>query len=129
MDHKTNPVGNNIYASLYCVPSEVLKNNEYIEQVMRGAARVEGFKIVGGVRREFTPHGLTICFIISESHIIGHTYPEYGYMDLNLSTCRGPDSGEKALEYILKKIKHKKEIVTRFKSIKDINLLESNVRE
>jgi S-adenosylmethionine decarboxylase len=40
------------------------------------------------------PGGVTLFVALSESHLAAHSYPEAGYLSLNLYTCRarpGPD--------------------------------------
>ena len=36
----------------------------------------------------FTPQGITILYLLSESHFSIHTYPEHGYVAIDLYTCR-----------------------------------------
>ena len=37
--------------------------------------------------KKFEPQGLTLIGLLSESHISIHTYPEHGYMAIDLFTC------------------------------------------
>lgn len=36
---------------------------------------------------KFDPHGLSLIFVISQSHIAIHTWPEFGYLHLDILTC------------------------------------------
>ena len=36
----------------------------------------------------FQPHGLTIAFILAESHIAYHSWPERSYASIDLISCR-----------------------------------------
>ena len=39
------------------------------------------------VEHQFTPHGQTVVFILSESHFTIHTYPEEHYVSLDCYVC------------------------------------------
>lgn len=38
---------------------------------------------------EFHPYGLTICFVLSNSHFVVHSWPEYNYLTLDVMSCSG----------------------------------------
>jgi S-adenosylmethionine decarboxylase len=47
--------------------------------------------------------GVTLFVALSESHLAAHTYPEAGYLSLNLYTCRarpGPDWERLVREFV-----------------------------
>jgi len=37
---------------------------------------------------KFNPHGLSMLYLIAESHIAIHTWPEYNLIDLEIVTCK-----------------------------------------
>ena len=37
---------------------------------------------------KFNPHGLSMLYLIAESHIAIHTWPEYKLVDLEIVTCK-----------------------------------------
>ncbi len=45
------------------------------------------FNVLQEVRQQFTPSGLTMIFILSESHVSLHTYPEERYASLDVYIC------------------------------------------
>lgn len=47
--------------------------------------------------KKFEPQGLTLIGLLSESHISLHTYPEHGYVAIDLFTC-GENSPVASLE-------------------------------
>lgn len=55
--------------------------------------RLEGFckklnlSIVEKLNYQFTPHGKSIVFVLEESHLAVHTWPEKGYIHLDVVTC------------------------------------------
>lgn len=52
--------------------------------------------------KKFEPQGLTLIGLLSESHISLHTYPEHGYVAIDLFTC-GENSPVASLENNLPK--------------------------
>ena len=46
-----------------------------------------GFKIVKQVTHFFSPQGFTAVFVLAESHLAIHTFPEEGKSYIQLSSC------------------------------------------
>lgn len=46
-----------------------------------------GFNIENVVEKHFEPQGYTALFLLSESHLAIHTFPEEGQAYLELSSC------------------------------------------
>ena len=48
----------------------------------------------------FTPVGVTGMAIVSESHLVIHTWPEYGYAAVDVFTCGAPRDPEAAVDVL-----------------------------
>jgi len=46
------------------------------------------FQILGKLEHKFDPIGCSIIFLLSESHISIHTFPEKNHMSFDMYTCR-----------------------------------------
>lgn len=46
-----------------------------------------GFSVLGELEHHFTPHGYTKLWLLGESHLAIHTFPEEGKTYLELSSC------------------------------------------
>lgn len=46
-----------------------------------------GLTVVGQNHFEFTPQGITLAYILSQSHLILHTWPELKTLHVDLMTC------------------------------------------
>ena len=59
--------------------------------------------VVNKVEHRFSPQGITIVWVLAESHLAIHTWPELGYLHVDLVTCSNKDSNEieKVLSHIL----------------------------
>ncbi len=72
-----------------CSP-EVLRDLGVLEDLMwRLVADVGLTVVVGPISHRFPdPGGITVVMVLSESHLVCHTYPEHGIVSFNLYCCR-----------------------------------------
>ncbi|TSC56047.1 MAG: spermidine synthase [Parcubacteria group bacterium Greene0714_21] len=63
----------------------------------------------------FSPCGLTGVVLVAESHIAIHTWPEIGYMAVDIFTCGKNVKPKKALEFLQKELKPKKVFIQTLK--------------
>jgi len=54
----------------------------YIEKLNKA-----GFKVEDVIEKHFNPYGYTALFLLSESHLAIHTFPEHGQTYIELSSC------------------------------------------
>lgn len=45
------------------------------------------FEILGFMEHHFSPHGYTCIWLLGESHLAVHTYPEYERAYIELTSC------------------------------------------
>lgn len=60
---------------------------------------------------EFEPHGITVLYMLAESHISIHTFPEKNYAAMDIYTCRPYTDNNVYLEmydYIIKQFEAEK---------------------
>lgn len=46
------------------------------------------FTVLGKIEHEFEPQGLSLIYMLSESHVSVHTFPEKCYLAMDIYTCR-----------------------------------------
>jgi S-adenosylmethionine decarboxylase len=78
-------------AEYYRCSAAVLNDVSLIREHMMAAARVTGATILGETFHQFSPHGVSGTVVISESHLSIHTWPENGYVAVDIYTCGGLD--------------------------------------
>ncbi len=66
------------------------------------ATEAGNLTVVGKVTKRFEPQGFTAVYLLSESHISIHTWPEIGYAAIDVYTCGG--DAKKAVETLLKEL-------------------------
>lgn len=66
----------------------LLHDLEGIKSLLDTICNQHDFSILEKVEYKFHPEGLTLLYLLSESHISIHTFPERDYIALDLYTCR-----------------------------------------
>ncbi|MDR5708713.1 MAG: adenosylmethionine decarboxylase [Armatimonadota bacterium] len=84
-----------------CDP-EVISRVDRVEQILTRAAQVARVQIWAISFHRFTPTGVSGVVVISESHLSVHTWPEVGYVALDIFTCGDTAQPEEAVKYALR---------------------------
>jgi S-adenosylmethionine decarboxylase len=69
----------------------LLNDSEKLQNLLNKICEKYDYPILGVLNHLFTPEGCTILFLLSESHISIHTFPEKSYLAFDLYTCRNYD--------------------------------------
>jgi S-adenosylmethionine/arginine decarboxylase-like enzyme len=72
----------------------------FVEQIAQTIISDLKLKVVNKASHSFKPTGITFGYILSQSHLLIHTYPEYGVIHIDLVIC--VDRSEKDFETALK---------------------------
>jgi len=64
-----------------------INSTEIVERVLREVVDACSMTLLDMKVYPFTPVGVTGVAIVSESHIMIHTWPEYGYAAVDVFTC------------------------------------------
>jgi len=71
--------------------------SEALRTVCLAAARDAGLTIVGDAFHQFQPQGVTGTVLLAESHLAIHTWPERGFVTVDVYVCNlATDNSEKA---------------------------------
>ncbi len=68
--------------------TNVLNNVNDLMILLKNICKIHKFDILKESYHEFEPIGCSILFLLSESHISIHTFPEKNHMSFDLYTCR-----------------------------------------
>jgi S-adenosylmethionine decarboxylase len=79
--------------------SNIIGSVAKVEQILVKAAEIAGAQVWSISFSKFPPHGVSGVVVISESHISTHTWPEYGYVALDIYTCGKNVDPEKAVVF------------------------------
>lgn len=88
--HLTMSIGNEWLVDAEGCPAERLSDIETIRRVCEEIIADLDLRVIGaGIWHKFpSPGGVTGLFLLTESHLACHTYPETGIATFNLYCCR-----------------------------------------
>lgn len=70
------------------------------------------YRILQKIEHQFDPQGCTILYLLSESHISIHTFPEKNYIALDIYTCRNYSDDtiyQEIYDFLVETLKAKRE--------------------
>jgi S-adenosylmethionine decarboxylase len=81
-------IGQHLFADLYGIEPSLLKDGGLLADCLQEAAKRCGLHPIGAPKMHAFPGGgVTGVLLLSESHIALHTYPEHGYLALDIFSC------------------------------------------
>ncbi|MGB6043539.1 MAG: adenosylmethionine decarboxylase [Pirellulales bacterium] len=96
MNQKTNSqeVGRNLLVDLSGIQPSLLRDADRLMHCLQASLANAGFRVLREVVHRFESggEGITGIMILSESHAAVHTYPEIGYLALDIFSCGTSDS-------------------------------------
>jgi len=95
--HET--IGRHYIAEASGCDPKIIGSIEKVQQILVKAAEVAGATVWSISFSRFPPNGVSGVVGISESHISTHTWPEYGYVALDIYTCGKHVDPEKAVVF------------------------------
>ncbi len=82
-------IGRHLIAEYYDCQQDLLNSVAFIRDMMLRSATEMGATVVGETFHAFSPHGVSGTVVIAESHLSIHTWPENGYVAVDIYTCGG----------------------------------------
>jgi S-adenosylmethionine decarboxylase len=81
---------------------QLLDDPDRVCAAIEKATKEGNLTVVGKITKRFEPQGFTAVYLLSESHISIHTWPEIGYAAIDVYTCGG--DAKKAVETLLREL-------------------------
>ena len=75
-----------------------LGNIEKTSEILDSICNNYNYNILNKIYHKFEPVGFTILYLLSESHLSIHTFPERNYIAVDLYTCRESETNETYFE-------------------------------
>lgn len=91
----------------YGINPDLLNNMEYLHTLGKFAIAKAGATFEDMVVKKFEPVGCTLLFLLSESHLSFHTYPDSedgGFISCDMYCCGDADPNI-AIDYIIQELK------------------------
>jgi S-adenosylmethionine decarboxylase proenzyme len=67
---------------------KLLNDVDRIRETLFDLCKRYNFTVLNVIEHKFDPQGFTMLFLLSESHISIHTFPERDYFALDIYTCK-----------------------------------------
>lgn len=93
-------MGRHCILDIYNIENTTNLEPEKIIVMMDTIIDICSFTVVEKVQHLFQPIGLTAVYILSESHIIVHTFPEKGVCNIDIFCCRKDIGFETVVEFL-----------------------------
>lgn len=94
MQHQAVSSGKHLICDIKNIKNVSLLNSlEELKKMFDEICETQQFTILTKTHHSFQPQGTTILYMLSESHISIHTFPERSYAAMDIYTCRSyPDN-------------------------------------
>ena len=93
------------------LPFDTLNNLSDLNKLFEKVIKISKTNILGKKFHKFKPQGLTWFYLLSESHLSFHSWPELGSISIDLYTCGDKKKAEESItflkNYLLKKFNNK----------------------
>ena len=100
-----DPKGTQLIVEFHRCQSAHLAHASDLEQILITAIPQAGLHQVRIVSHQFSPAGVTILAVISESHVALHTYPEASHISLDIFTCSNPQRSWNLVDLLAAQLK------------------------
>jgi S-adenosylmethionine decarboxylase len=108
------PVGSHCILELYECPTDLLNNLVFIRDSLQEAAKRAKSTLLKEITHQFHPYGVTALALLAESHISLHTWPETGYIAVDIFTCGEHTEPEVACKFLLETFQARSHVLLKF---------------
>jgi S-adenosylmethionine decarboxylase len=81
------PLGVHYIVDIDNIKNKNLYSNEFIKNLCSKLLSNTGVNVLNEIHHEFQPQGYTALYLLSESHMSIHTWPENGKVRIDLFSC------------------------------------------
>ena len=92
--------GFHIVLDIYCQSPRYPNNKDScLEKLVEEIIERFSFTCKGSLKYEFSPCGVTLLYLLTESHVSVHTWPEDNFIAMDIYTCKSPPCRESILSF------------------------------
>ncbi len=94
-------IGFHILGELYGVDPHTLSYVENIEPIIQKISQDCQFNVLTSSFHQFKPYGVTGFLLLAESHLSIHTWPEEGFLAVDIFSCSSREQAIQAFERLV----------------------------
>ncbi len=94
------PVGYHFVGEMHFNNQELLLENERIQKIFIDSLINADLKILDIYNHYYKPHGYSAIAVLETSHAAIHTWPEHGYLSIDIFICDDYSKGLKVIEFL-----------------------------
>ncbi len=102
IDYSFRPVGFHFVGEMHFKNQDFLLENEKIHKIFINSLIDADLTIIDVYHHNYHPYGYSAIAILKTSHAAIHTWPEHGYISIDIFICEGYDKGLK----VIRSLKH-----------------------
>ncbi|MBW1992739.1 MAG: adenosylmethionine decarboxylase [Deltaproteobacteria bacterium] len=99
------PDGYHLMLELYGCDQDKINSRKFLHKLVKSAVKIAGLTNLGSRFHQFEPQGVTGFTLLAQSHISLHTWPEFGYLVLDIFTCGDHQQADLLASHILKRLR------------------------
>ncbi len=99
------PDGYHLMLELFGCEADQINSLPFLRQTIKEAVAAAGLTNLGSRFHQFKPQGVTGVTLLCQSHISFHTWPEYGYLVVDIFTCGPKEQADRVAEVFLERLK------------------------
>lgn len=107
------PVGSHCILELYECTKDLLNDVGFITEALEEGVKEADSTLLKELTYQFEPYGVTALALLAESHVSLHTWPEIGYVAVDMFTCGEHAEPEKACKYLVKAFQAKNHVLLK----------------
>ncbi|WP_053619191.1 adenosylmethionine decarboxylase [Nocardiopsis sp. NRRL B-16309] len=94
--------GTHVLCDISAVAPELIENDDHVLKAVLRGIEASGATLCGTQSKKFEPLGVTAVFVLSESHVSVHTYPERCSLFVDAFTCGTTCDPERIVHEVLR---------------------------
>jgi len=98
------PVGYHFIGELHFIKQKILLENEKIQKIFIDSLISADLTILDIFHHNYQPFGYSAIAILKTSHVAIHTWPEHGYISVDIFICDEFSKGLKVIEFLKKNL-------------------------
>lgn len=109
-------LGTHVLADIYDIDDAKVCNNALVLDALQAGIRASNATVCDVSVKEFEPNGMTAMFLLAESHVAVHTYPDARSLFLDAFTCGTTCDPTRIVDELvaaLGKVKHRVSVLQR----------------